>query len=269
VAREVGLLSVLGGHGGAQNLSALATSASAPCVPMTDPSQANSFVPPVVPSATGCTDPTQPFNLYAAWSNLPARTGFASVARGEQLFNTRAFTFDGVPGQFTCTACHTTTNVGNFPFVDPNNAAPNASLFVRYGLESPEFLAQLARMDPRMQGFVTRTAGLPVYTITLNSGVDPVRDCGPAILPNLATGQPISESLTHTTDPGRALVTGLCADLGGFKPPILRGLATRAPYFHNGSAATIDDVVNFYDVIFQAKFTTQDRTDLAAFLRSL
>ena len=76
--------------------------------------------------------------------------------------------------------------------------------------------------------------------------------CGPAILPNLTTGQPILETLQRTTDPGRALVTGLCADLGGFKPPILRGLATRAPYFHNGAAESIEDVVNFYDVILSA-----------------
>jgi cytochrome c peroxidase len=77
------------------------------------------------------------------------------------------------------------------------------------------------------------------------------------------------ETLTRSTDIGRAMVTGLCADLGGFKLPILRGLATRAPYFHNGAAATIEDLVNFYDKLFSAKFSHQGRADLAAFLRSL
>ena len=51
----------------------------------------------------------------------------------------------------------------------------------------------------------------------------------------------------QTTDPGRALITGKWADIGKFKGPILRGLAARAPYFHNGFAATLDDVVDFYD----------------------
>jgi hypothetical protein len=268
VTNGVGLLSILGADGGAHNLRQLALSSSAPCVPMTDPAQAAApgFVPPVTPPASRCTDPTRPFNLYTSWSKLPSRTGFASVARGEELFNSRQFTFPAIPGTFSCTACHTTTNVGNFPFVDPNNAAPNASLFVRYGLDSPEFLAQLASRDGRLRSFVERTKGLPVYSITPTV---PPAECGPAILPDLKTGQPIQSTLNRSTDPGRAMVTGLCADLGGFKPPILRGLATRAPYFHNGAAETIEDVVNFYDTIFQAKFTHQDRADLAAFLRSL
>jgi cytochrome c peroxidase len=41
----------------------------------------------------------------------------------------------------------------------------------------------------------------------------------------------------QTTDPGRAMITGKWADIGKFRGPILRGLAARAPYFHNGSAA--------------------------------
>ena len=269
IVRDVGPLFILGAHGGSENLKSMATSPSAPCLPLTDPTQAQS-VPPVTPAPTGCTDPTRPFDLYSAWSGLPARTGFASVARGEQLFNTRQFTFAGIPGTFSCTACHTTTDVGNFPFVNPNNAAPNASLFVRYGLDSPEFLAHLAQLNPRIHSFVDRTAGLPVYSISISVPPDQIGPtCGPAILPNLTTGQPMLQTLNRSTDPGRAMVTGLCADLGGFKPPILRGLATHAPYFHNGAAATIEDVVNFYDTIFQAKFTDQDRDDLAAFLRSL
>ncbi len=72
-----------------------------------------------------------------------------------------------------------------------------------------------------------------------------------------------------TTDPGRALVTGRWGDVGRFKIPTLRGLAPRAPYFHNGMAATLDDVVTFYDTRFNIGLTAQDRADLAAFLRAL
>jgi cytochrome c peroxidase len=65
------------------------------------------------------------------------------------------------------------------------------------------------------------------------------------------------------------MVTGKCADIGKFKGPILRALAARAPYFHNGSAATLDDVVIFYDNRFTIGFTPQEKADLVAFLRSL
>jgi len=83
-------------------------------------------------------------------------------------------------------------------------------------------------------------------------------------LQNNATGARV-----QTTDPGRALVTGLWADVGKVKGPILRGLAARAPYFHNGSAASLSDVVTFYDKRFNAGFTDQEKADLIAFLKSL
>ena len=71
------------------------------------------------------------------------------------------------------------------------------------------------------------------------------------------------------TDPGRALITGNCADIGKFKGPILRGLAARAPYFHNGSAATLMDVVNFYNQRFGIGLTAQQKDDLVNFLKTL
>ena len=73
----------------------------------------------------------------------------------------------------------------------------------------------------------------------------------------------------HTTDPGRAMITGRWADIGKFKGPILRALAARAPYFHNGSAVTLEEVIDFYDVRFNVGLTNQERADLAAFLRAL
>jgi cytochrome c peroxidase len=72
-----------------------------------------------------------------------------------------------------------------------------------------------------------------------------------------------------TTDPGRALVTGKWADIGKFKGPILRGLSARAPYFHNGSAESLKDVVEFYNVRFGMGLTESEKADLAAFLSTL
>jgi len=81
---------------------------------------------------------------------------------------------------------------------------------------------------------------------------------------NKTTGTTVAVS-----DPGRALITGKWDDIGKFKTPSLRALATRAPYFHDGSAATIEDVITFYVNRFSITMTPQERTDLSAFLRSL
>jgi hypothetical protein len=72
-----------------------------------------------------------------------------------------------------------------------------------------------------------------------------------------------------TTDPGRAMVTGKCVDIGKVKVPGMRGLAARAPYFHNGSASTLLDVVNFYVQRFNLLMTSQQKADLVAFMSTL
>jgi len=92
-----------------------------------------------------------------------------------------------------------------------------------------------------------RTSDMPLYTLV-----------------NKTTGATV-----QTTDPGRALVTGKWKDIGKFKGPILRGLAARAPYFHNGFAATLDDVLSFYVGRFGVTLTAAERADLLRFLQSL
>ncbi len=71
------------------------------------------------------------------------------------------------------------------------------------------------------------------------------------------------------TDPGRALISGKFRDIGKTKGPNLRGLSTRAPYFHNGSAKDLNAVVDFYDERFHVGFTAQEKSDLVAFLSAL
>lgn len=92
-----------------------------------------------------------------------------------------------------------------------------------------------------------RVAGLPLYT-----------------LKNLATGATI-----QTTDPGLALTTGKWADIGRFEVPNLRGAAMHPPYFHDGFAATLADVVELYDDRFDLHLDRGERADLAAFLAAL
>jgi cytochrome c peroxidase len=71
------------------------------------------------------------------------------------------------------------------------------------------------------------------------------------------------------TDAGRGNITGLWNDLGRFKTPTLRALAARAPYFHNGTASTIEDVVRHYERRLGFVFTCEERNDLVAFLKAL
>jgi cytochrome c peroxidase len=92
-----------------------------------------------------------------------------------------------------------------------------------------------------------RTHDMPLYTFR-----------------NKTTGE-----VLQTTDPGRALITGKWKHMSLFKGPILRGLAARAPYFHNGFAATLADVIEFYNGRFNIGLSAQDRCDLLAFLRAL
>jgi len=92
-----------------------------------------------------------------------------------------------------------------------------------------------------------RTPDLPLYTFR-----------------NKTTGDTV-----QVTDPGRALVTGKWVDIGRFKGPVLRGLAARAPYFHNGFAADLPAVLEFYDTRFSIGLSDQEKSDLEAFLRGL
>jgi hypothetical protein len=177
------------------------------------------------------------FNIYDAWKGLRgggANNARASVARGEELFNSKPIKISGVSGindepafgspsvvDGTCTTCHDTPNSGNHSVAAPLNIG----------------IADASR----------RTPDMPLYT-----------------LKNKTAGEEV-----QTTDPGRALITGKWKDIGRFKGPVLRGLAARAPYFHNGSAKDIEAVVDFYDQRFGVGFTDQEKADLIAFLRTL
>jgi cytochrome c peroxidase len=54
-----------------------------------------------------------------------------------------------------------------------------------------------------------------------------------------------------TSDPGRLLLTGQPADLGVMDVTQLRGISKTAPYFHNNSSATLDEVLDLYDAFFR------------------
>lgn len=91
------------------------------------------------------------------------------------------------------------------------------------------------------------TADMPVYT-----------------LHNLATGVE-----RQTTDPGKGFVSGKWGDVNRFKAPTLRGVSSRAPYFHNGIAGSLTDVVRHYEVALGFELTAAEEKDLVAFLEAL
>jgi cytochrome c peroxidase len=93
-----------------------------------------------------------------------------------------------------------------------------------------------------------RRPGMPLYT--LRNKLDPTL-------------------IRQTTDPGRALRSGRWGDIDRFKTPSLRGVAARAPYFHNGIAATLMDVVKHYEAALGFVYTQQEREDLVAFMEAL
>ncbi len=81
-------------------------------------------------------------------------------------------------------------------------------------------------------------------------------------------------------DPGRAAVTGRSEDTGAFKTPTLRNVAITGPYMHDGSLATLEAVIDFYNdgggrragvdpAVVPLGLDTRERHDLVAFLRAL
>jgi len=171
------------------------------------------------------------FNLFDAWTN--SVNPYRAIARGQAVFNSKPINITGVAGI--------------------NDVLGLASLPGTCG----------TCHDTPSVGDHSFPTPLNIGTGDLTSPLDV------SYLPVITLRNNSTDAMVQTTDPGRALITGLWADIGKVKGPILRGLAARAPYFHNGSAASLSDVVTFYDKRFNVGFTDQEKADLIAFLNSL
>jgi cytochrome c peroxidase len=173
--------------------------------------------------------------LFDAWANLKQKSAQdadrAAVARGEKLFNTKTIPLTGVAGLNDTLNLQVVQATCTLCHDTPNVGNHSAT----------------APLDIGVTDASRRTPDMPLYTLR-----------------NKLTGE-----LRQTTDPARALISGKWLDIGKTKGPILRGLAARAPYFHNGSAATLADVLDFYDSRFNIGFTAQEKSDLIAFLKAL
>ena len=179
------------------------------------------------------------FTLYDAWAGLPGEPGDErsvvearqAVARGQLLFNTKSIQIKDVKGLNDDLSVAVLTGT-----CTTCHDTPNAG---DHSIPAP--------LDIGLTDASRRTPDMPLYQLR-----------------NKTTGV-----VVETTDPGRALITGKWKDIGRFKGPILRALATRAPYFHNGFAADLDAAVDFYNQRFDIGLTPQEHDDLVAFLRTL
>ena len=201
------------------------------CIGINDPLNLLPDMPGACPTPSGGLNP-EVFTIFKAWEDESGHR--RAIARGETLFNTKSFVIDNVGGL---------NGGGSDPIVGPFNgtctvchSTPNA------GNHSVSMPLNIGLADE-----ARRTPDLPLYSLRNKK----------------------TQVLMKTTDPGRAMITGSWADIGKFKGPILRGLAARAPYFHNGSAATLEDAVDFYDTRFHIGLTPREKADLVAFLNSL
>lgn len=158
-----------------------------------------------------------------------------SVARGYDIFMYRPFlirdtglnAFLGNPIKQSCVGCHDMQQTGL-------DTVPGY-----VGLGTSNYPTATPAPD------------LPLFKITCRADAPPHPYLGRAI---------------YTSDPGRALITGKCADVGAITLQQLRALSARAPYFAGGSAKTLREVVDFYDRRFQIGYSEQEKQDLATFL---
>jgi hypothetical protein len=203
------------------------------CIGINDPLDMLPAMPGACAASSGGHDPFV-FTLFRGWTNASSPSRQA-IARGEAIFNTRQFVIDRVPGLNGRPEDPVRRPILNGTCTICHNT-PNV------GNHSVPLAVNIGVADASR-----RTPDLPLYTLRRR-----------------ATGETV-----QTTDPGRAMVTGKWNDIAKFKGPVLRALAARPPYFHDGSAATLADVIRFYDTRFQARFTEQEKADLLAFLLAL
>jgi cytochrome c peroxidase len=184
---------------------------------------------------TGASFNANVFSTYDKWATLNNQPNRQAVARGQALFNGFPIAITGVGGLNDALGQPVINGTCGTCHDSPNVGDHSYSVPLNIG--TTDYPAPAA-LD---------ITGLPVYTIQCAS-----------------TGATV-----QVTDPGRALISGKCADIGKVKGPILRGLAGRAPYFHNGAAASLADVVEFYNQRFNLNLSEQQKSDLVAFLQTL
>lgn len=171
------------------------------------------------------------WNRYAPGNSNQIKSARAAIARGEDLFNSKPIQIAGVSGINDDLGVAVLPGTCTTCHNTPNSGNHSTPMPLNIGIADES----------------RRTADMPLYT-----------------LQNKVTGD-----IIKSTDPGRALITGKWKDIGRFKGPVLRAVASRPPYFHDGSAANLVEVVEFYNNRFSIGLTIQEKADLVSFLAAL
>lgn len=166
-----------------------------------------------------------------------------------------------------CMGCHNTPNVFNaLENVEPNGQ-DNA-------VRPPQFPAFAPSVSKTYNvGISERNAHNLRFTVPLEGG-----GFETVVLP-LAKEDGSTVNLPVTFDIGLAATTARYEDVGRFKVPQLRGVALNAPYFHDNSAMTLEEVVDYFNSpqynnskdgqLFPIHLSSQERSDLLEFLQIL
>jgi cytochrome c peroxidase len=178
------------------------------------------------------------FNLYDSWAHYAEEEcasdkeeARAAIYRGQEIFNNRQFDISGVAGL--------------------NDALAQPVIHGTCGT---------CHNSPNVGGH-------SVYRL-FNIGTADEANCSPD-LPMLTLQHKTMPLTKKTCDMSRGGSTGLWADVGKFRAHPLRGLAARAPYFHDGGAKTVKDVINYHDTRFNIGLSHKETRDLEAFLNAL
>jgi hypothetical protein len=164
-----------------------------------------------------------------------------SVARGADIFYLRRFIINDV-GRYN------DKGLGN-PFKRSCGSGCHNTLLMGMDL-APGYMDLGLNNLP----WATPRPDLPLFKVVCDQAAPPQSYLGRVI---------------YTHDPGRALITGKCVDVGASMTQQSRGLAARAPYFMNGSAANLRELVDFYDRRFNIGYSEAEKRDLVNFLSVL
>lgn len=102
----------------------------------------------------------------------------------------------------------------------------------------------------------------------------------PGVFTEIAESALASVSEPRQADTGRHEVSKVEADRWAYRTPTLRNVGITAPYMHDGSLATLEDVIEYYQLggvdnpgksplVKPLQLTIEEKRNLAAFLRSL
>jgi hypothetical protein len=198
------------------------------------------------------------FPMEDKWKSLPRgenatqdarNVARESIQRGHDVFMFRTFWIRdsmhlnsvglGNPAKRTCATCHGMHLTG----------MDTADGWMDVGTTNLPWASEVP-LNP----WNPKKPEMPLFKVTCKDRVPP---------------HPFLGRVIYTQDPGRALISGRCNDVGAIVMQQLRGLAARPPYFSNGSAATLNAVVDFYDRRYNIGYSEQEKQDLVNFLGAL